>query len=175
MRERMRAARRALPPRARALEEELVNAAIQADSAWASAGTVLLYRNVRSEFSVVGAANAAFRDGKRVCFPRVVGTELSLHAVTGWHALAPGAFGIQEPAAADPEVAAREVDVAVVPGLAFDDEGHRLGQGGGFYDRLLPRLPLAWGVCFDAQRVPALPREAHDVHVARVWHAAAVR
>jgi 5-formyltetrahydrofolate cyclo-ligase len=167
----MRRALEALGPRARAMEEELVSAAIQADPAWSAAQVVLGYRNVRHEFGVVGALNGAFRDGKRVAFPRVEGKGLVLHTVRSWDGLRPGAFGIPEPAPSAPVVQPDEVEVALVPGLAFDRDGYRLGQGGGFYDRLLPNLRRAWGVCFDAQRLLRVPREAHDVPVHRVLSA----
>lgn len=76
-----------------------------------------------------------------------------------------GAFGIIEPLADAPELVP---DLLLVPLLAFDDAGYRLGYGGGYYDRTLARLreggaPLAIGLAFAAQRVASLPREAHDM------------
>ncbi len=77
-----------------------------------------------------------------------------------------GSFGIREPLGptADPS----EIDVVLVPGLAFSAEGHRLGQGGGFYDKFLPLLRpqcLTIGVCFHEQVVPHVPGEEHDLAV----------
>lgn len=171
LRVRLRAAVEAVPPRRRALEEELVAGLVQAAPAWQAAQTVLLYRNKGKEFSVVALANAAFRTGRRVCFPRVADHDghLTLHAVAGWGELVPGAFGIAEPPPHAPVVDPAEVEFAVVPGLGFDDDAYRLGQGGGYYDRLLPGLGgPAWGVGFDVQRVARVPREAHDVPLDRV-------
>lgn len=163
----------ALAPARRALEEELVTAAIQDSAAWRSAGCVLLYRSLPDELSTVGLANGAWRDGKRVAMPRVVGPgQLALHEVKAWTQLRPGTFGIHEPAAALPTIEPAAIDLAVVPGVAWTREGHRLGRGGGFYDRLLPRLRLAWGVGFDVQVMRDLPLEEHDARVHRVWHAA---
>src|SRR5437868_15040330 len=71
LRAQVRARLLALPPAQRALEEELVTAAVQDAPEWRAAGTVLLYRNVPPEFSTVGLANAAWRTGKRVLFPRI--------------------------------------------------------------------------------------------------------
>lgn len=171
LRRRILAAMQALPPSRRALEEELVQAAVQAEPAWVQARTVLLYKAVAPELSVVGLANAAWRAGKRVLFPRVAGPgALALHEVGSWGQLAPGRFGIPEPSAALPIVDSGVVDLAVVPGVAWDAEGHRLGRGGGYYDRLIPRLGgPAWGVGFDCQRVERLPREAWDVQVAKTF------
>lgn len=167
----------AMRPTQRALEEELVTAAIQDAPEWRAAATVLLYRNLPGEFSTVGLANGAWRAGKRVALPRVTGPgQLALHEVRTWTDLRPGgAFGIHEPAASLPAVEPPEVDLAVVPGVAWTREGRRLGRGGGFYDRLVPRLRLAWGVGFDIQVMAALPLEPHDAAVARLWTAAAVQ
>jgi 5-formyltetrahydrofolate cyclo-ligase len=165
----------ALPPTRRALEEEVVTAAIQDSPEWRAARAVLLYRNLPGEFSTVGLANGAWRDGKRVAMPRVAGPgALTLHEVRAWTDLRPGAFGIHEPPASLTALAPGEADLAIVPALAWTRAGERLGRGGGFYDRLLPALRLAWGAGFDVQMVAELPLQPHDQRVARVWSAAAV-
>lgn len=154
----------------RAQEEDLVNAAIVSDEDWREAQTVLVFKAVRTELSVVSATNAAFRAGKRVCFPRVApGDVLTLHEVADWSQLTPGAYGIPEPSADAPLVTPMVVDVALVPGLGFTAAGARLGQGGGFYDRLLPMLGgVSWGVGFSQQLLDVLPAEPHDRPVDRV-------
>lgn len=157
----------------RCAEEDLVTAAIQATPEWQAARTVFLYRSVPPEFTTVGLANAAWRAGKRVVFPRILGGgALSLHVVHGWHEFTGTTHGIPEPGASAPPLIPEDVDLAIVPGVAWDDEGGRLGRGGGYFDRLLPRLRLSWGIGFDAQVVPRVPVEAHDRRVSRVWHAA---
>ncbi|MHB1262223.1 MAG: 5-formyltetrahydrofolate cyclo-ligase, partial [Thermoplasmatota archaeon] len=159
-------------PAQRALEEELVTAAMQDAPEWRAARTVMLYRNLPGEFSTVGMANGAWRTGKRVAMPRVAGPgELVLHAVRAWTDLRPGAFGIHEPLASLPTVEPADIDLAIVPGVAWTRDGGRLGRGGGYYDRLVPRLRLAWGVGFDLQMMAAVPMEPHDSRVARVWAA----
>ena len=165
-----------LRPAQRALEEELVTAAIQDSAEWRAAGTVLLYRNLPGEFSTVGLANGAWRTGKRVAMPRVTGPGLLvLHEVRAWTDLRPGgAFGIHEPLATLPTVEPAVIDLAIVPALAWTRDGARLGRGGGFYDRLLPDLRLAWGVGFDVQVMASVPLEAHDAIVQRLWTAASV-
>jgi 5-formyltetrahydrofolate cyclo-ligase len=169
MRAAVRARLLALPPARRALEEELVTAAVQGTPEWRAAGTVLLYRSVAPELSTVGLANAAWRTGKRVLFPRVgPGGGLTLHAVASWSGFEAGPLGIPQPPPTAP-VAPGEADLAIVPGVAWDAGGGRLGRGGGHYDRLLPALRRAWGVGFSAQVVPAVPREAHDRRVERVF------
>ncbi len=159
----MRSTLGALRPPLRAQQEDVVNAALVSDEALRQAQTILVYKGVGHELSVVSFTNAAFRMGKRVVFPRVHGESLTLHEVGDWGGLAPGAYGIPEPAEVAPLVGPMEVDVAVVPGLAFTEDGRRLGQGGGYYDRLLPQLGgISLGVCFDEQVVVDLPTETHD-------------
>ena len=174
LRARMRDELARLPPARRAQEEEIVTAAIQATPEWRDARIVQVYRSVATEMSTVGLANAAWRAGKTVCFPRVTQWGgLELHAVGGWADFVPGAtYGIPEPKADAPAIRARDVDLGIVPGLAFDAKGGRLGRGGGHFDRLVPRLDRAWGVAFDCQVVKAVPREGHDRPVDRVFHAA---
>ncbi len=158
----------------RAQQEDLVNAAIISDEDWQHADTVLVYRAVGDELSVVSATNAALRAGKRVCFPKVrPGGALSLHHVTDWAQLEPGAYGIPEPVDDCPLVTPMDIDIALVPGVAFTTAGARLGQGGGFYDRLIPTLGgISWGVCYDEQVVDSLPLQPHDRPVDRViWPA----
>lgn len=165
----------AIKPLQRALEEELVNAAVMGTPEWQAARTVLLYKHKGKEFSVNNLGNAAFRTGKRVVFPRVEEGRLVLHAVDAWTGLSPGAFGVDEPSVDAPVVAPSEVEVAVVPGLAWTAEGHRMGQGGGFYDRLLPEVEgVTFGVGFDVQLLDSLPLDPHDVPVERVFWADSV-
>ncbi len=166
----LRARLAAMKALVRAQEEDLVNAAIVSDEDWQAAQTVLVFKAVRHELSVVSATNAALRAGKTVAFPRVApGNVLSLHEVSDWSQLTPGAYGIPEPAPDAPLVTPMVVDVALVPGLGFTPVGGRLGQGGGFYDKLLPLLGgVSWGVGFSAQLLEALPTESHDRPVDRV-------
>ncbi|MFP4634249.1 MAG: 5-formyltetrahydrofolate cyclo-ligase [Nitriliruptoraceae bacterium] len=125
--------------------------------------TVLLFAATRDELDVTGAVGQLHQRGARTLLPRVRGDELELAAVGDLASLVLGYRGIREPAgpAIDPEV----VEVAVVPGVAFDPNGGRLGHGGGHYDRLLERLPtdtVRVGAAFACQIVPAVPREEHD-------------
>lgn len=77
----------------------------------------------------------------------------------------PGAMGIPAPAAHTPEVEPSEIDLLIVPGVAFTREGKRLGYGGGYYDRFIPLCSRARviAVAFDEQIVPAIPTESHDL------------
>ena len=98
-----------------------------------------------------------------VSYPRRLGKTLSFHPISALGELIPGQFGIREPA---PGPSPDQLDLIVVPGLAFSAEGNRLGRGAGFYDRFLataPQTTLKIGVCFEFQQVSSIPHEPHDV------------
>ena len=100
--------------------------------------------------------------GCHIAYPRVVGKGLPLefHRVPDGEVLAPGAFGIHEPLDIWPRVVPA---ILLVPLLAFDAAGHRLGYGGGFYDRSLAVLRVpAIGIAYAGQEVASLPGEPHD-------------
>lgn len=101
--------------------------------------------------------------GVHIAFPRVAARAMPLefHLVPDGEVLAPGHYGIPEPMAHWPAV---KPALLLVPLLAFDAAGHRLGYGGGFYDRTLESLNVpAIGIGYAGQEVAALPREAHDI------------
>lgn len=104
---------------------------------------------------------------KKLLFPRIDHDKLHLYQWNRDANWVQGSYGIQEP---DPktwkEAALEEVDLAVIPGLAFDDEGGRLGRGGGFYDRLLGDSRwrgLKTGIAWPWQLVLDVPKEPHDI------------
>lgn len=140
-------------------------ARILADGLWRAAGTVLLYHALPDEVDTGTLLANARLTGKRVLLPRVVEDELELR-IYAPGALSRGAFGIMEPTGElFPPSRYAEIDVAVVPGMAFDCHGARLGRGKGYYDRLLPLLPNAYrvGLCYSFQLLDSLPVEAHDI------------
>lgn len=136
---------------------------------WKSAKCVLLYFATSTEINV----NSVLRDvpGNEWYLPRCTeGNRLSIHRVfsDSKDELRQNGFGIYEPHPDSPEVSAEVLDLVIVPALAFDERGNRLGYGGGFYDRFLPRLRpdcATIGVTLDALVVPALPSEPHDIPV----------
>ena len=104
-------------------------------------------------------------EGKRLAMPLVEGNELSIHWVACREELVPGKFGILEPCADTPS-AGLSFDLILVPGMAFDRKGGRLGRGRGYYDRFLASASgFVAGVCFDDQIVQEVPREPHDARM----------
>jgi len=163
--------RDALTPQVRAAASRSIAARIVALPGYASASVVLLTLPFRSEWDTTVVAHAALEAGKQVAVPRVDTTArvLLLHAVDALPgSVAPGYRGIPEPHADAPLVDPAAVDVAIVPGVAFDATGRRLGYGGGYYDRLLPLLrPDVARIAgaFDVQVVDVVPAAAHDLVV----------
>lgn len=108
----------------------------------------------------------------RYLFPRCLpGRKLCFHYVTDIeHELQPGAHGILAPAASCPMADPQDIDILVVPGVAFTSGGKRLGYGGGYYDRFLPLCTHAriLALAFPWQMVPDLPTEAHDLPIPQI-------
>ena len=161
-----------------ALEEDERHAAsvaacqrlVQLES-FAHASTVLLYMPIRHELDVTSAAIHCFRMQKTVCVPRVDWSQRDMVAVetTSFDdtVMDVDAHGIRTPRAGR-LVPPNLIDLVIVPGLAFDAAGGRLGRGGGFYDRYLTRLrrgAIAVGVGFDQQFVDRVPVVDEDTPV----------
>lgn len=156
------AARRAVPPEVRAARDAAIVAALRALPEVTGARGLLLYAALPGEPDLA-ALLADPPAGTTVLLPRVEGDELVAVPHRPGDHLPVGSHGVREPAGGPaPDEA---IDVVVVPGVAFDADGWRLGRGGGHYDRLLARLGgrvIAVGVADEDAVVPAVPCEAHD-------------
>lgn len=127
------------------------------------AHTLMLYYSLPDEVSTHRLIDRL--EGKTILLPRVTGEgTMELRRYTGPADLAVGAYGIMEPTGqvfTDYE----RIDLAVVPGMAFDPAGHRLGRGKGYYDRFLARVPHLYkiGICFGFQLFDHIPVEETDI------------
>ena len=138
-----------------------------------AANCVVFYASARSELRTLVAITRAIAIGKQVGVPFCQGSELQLFSLAAVDDLTPGAYNILEPherlkALTERSLSAGEVDLIVVPAVAFDPRGARLGHGQGYYDRLLARLPpevRRIGLAFECQIVPTLPTTTHDERV----------
>ena len=169
LRQRIAALRRTLPAERRGQHAASMCALLTAHPAFESARVIVAYAALRFEIDPQTAIEQAWLRGKTVCLPRVV-TEprgLMLHAFRQGDALAESGFVVREPLASAPTIAPGDVDLVLVPGLAFDGRGQRLGYGQGYYDRLLPTLPRATriGLGYELSLLPEVPSVAHDVPV----------
>lgn len=146
--------------------------------AFKNAKTVLAYFSLDDELDtraflarMVQSKNANVRP-KQILLPKVIGEELSLHPFNDEGDLQQGSYGIMEPQTE--EIADySKVDLVIVPGMAFDSEGHRLGRGKGYYDRLfanaLNKDVVKIGVCYPFQMVEKVPSMDFDVKMDAVF------
>jgi 5-formyltetrahydrofolate cyclo-ligase len=171
MRVRLMAVRDALDPDFRAEASRAIVQRIFALDAVTHANVLLVTLPFRSEWDSTPLVLRALRADRRVAVPRVdtPSRMLHLHEVHDLAAdIAVGPKGVPEPRPSCRRVSPSSVDVVIVPGVAFDAEGGRLGYGGGFYDRLLPLLRpdvprIAAG--FDEQIVDRVPCSPYDVRI----------
>jgi 5-formyltetrahydrofolate cyclo-ligase len=159
-----------LDPASRRLAESALAARFATLSGYAEAGTVLLYATAfPEEIDTRPLLVETLERGKRLVCPRVdrATRRLRLFEIKDLeNDLTPGTLGIPEPRVDCPEVEPAAVDWVLVPGLAFDPNGYRLGRGAGHYDRLLPTLRAGtpcWALILDCQWAEDLPVEPHDI------------
>ncbi|MBR5947912.1 MAG: 5-formyltetrahydrofolate cyclo-ligase [Clostridia bacterium] len=166
LRSALRATRRSLEPsRVEAASRAVCNKLIGLDE-FKRAELMLAYMPSKNELDVSYAVKEALELGKRIAFPLCIeGGGLKLLVPNDETAFTVGSYGILEP---DPsrsaEVFAEELDLIIVPAVAFSSACQRLGQGGGYYDRLLKRARcFTIGVGYDFQLIDDLPVEKHDI------------
>lgn len=134
-----------------------------------SAKTVLLYSALPDEPETKKLINR-WHDTKKILLPVVVGEELVLKVYEGENLMKTGAFGIKEPQGKDFKDY-NSIDLAIIPGVAFDRALNRLGRGRGYYDRLLAHPDFKAykiGYCFPFQIVQHVPAEPHDFRIDEV-------
>jgi 5-formyltetrahydrofolate cyclo-ligase len=133
------------------------------------AGCIALYAPTHNETDTAELLEAAFSAGKRVLYPAVCGDRMVFRQVDELRSLTEGCFGILEPCPTGIDHHADEPDLIVVPGVAFDQNGHRIGYGKGFYDRFLQhpgRKAHLVGLCHDFQLIDgAIPADGHDIRM----------
>lgn len=160
------AARARLSAGARRRAAARVHARLDELAEMRGARVVLAYAAMPAELDLDAWLRRLLHGGVAVLLPRVDGDRLQVAPVGDLaRDLAPGWRGVREPHPDVPAVRPDTVDAAVVPGLAFDARGGRLGYGGGHFDRLLAELPAAVdvvGVAFDVQLTSMVPAAAHD-------------
>ena len=134
--------------------------------AYQAAVTIYGYLPYNQEVRTVPMLRRALEEGKRVAVPKVYGDEMKFIYLDDLSRVAKGYAGIPEPIADGP-VAQDGTALVLMPGLAFDPQGHRIGYGGGFYDKFLAREPghPTVALCYDFQVVEHLQTEEFDIPV----------
>ena len=165
--------RRAIRARKRAMtEEEIVSRseklaeAFLTSDAYKNAKTIYGYLPYNQEVRTVPMLEQALRDGKRVAVPKCYGDEMRFIFLEDLTKVEKGYANIPEPIEDGP-IADDETALVLMPGLAFDPQGHRIGYGGGFYDKFLSAEPNhpTLALCYEFQMLPHLETEAHDIPV----------
>jgi 5-formyltetrahydrofolate cyclo-ligase len=143
---------------------------------YAAARTVMFYVDVRSEVRTRNSLPDALTSGKRIVVPYCVNNELELFLLKDMEELSIGMYKILEPrpelrSLAEKRVSPGELDLVMVPGVAFDRKGSRMGHGFGYYDKLLQHArddaPLV-ALAFECQLFPEIPTQAHDIFMDKI-------
>ena len=166
---RIREELKAMTPAKRVADSAQACHLVEQQAVWKEAGSVLLYAPLTEELDIWPLLTKALAAGKIVALPRFI-VEKNLYAACQicepTRDLKPGHFGIPEPSAHCPPIAIYGLDFILVPGIAFDLHGRRLGRGKGFYDRLLAVVRgTTCGIAFDEQIVREIPVEPHDIRL----------
>jgi len=165
--------RRSIRERKRAMTtEEIVSRSqmlgllFRQSEAYKNAKTIYGYLPYNQEVRTVPMLEQAIRDGKRVAVPKCYGDEMKFIFLDDLSLVEKGYAGIPEPIADGP-VADDPTALVLMPGLAFDPQGHRIGYGGGFYDKFLSKEPNhpTLALCYEFQMLPELKTEEHDIPV----------
>ncbi len=157
----------------RAMTEEEINRRSQAlgkllaqSEAYKNAETIYGYLPYNQEVRTVPMLEQAIRDGKKVAVPKVYGDDMKFIYMEDLSQVSLGYANIPEPIEDGP-VAQDKTALVLMPGLAFDPQGHRIGYGGGFYDRFLAEEPdhPTLALCYEFQMLPHLETEEFDIPV----------
>lgn len=149
--------------------DALLWAWLESEPAFLSAGTVLTYCSLPDEPCSDGFLKRWY-GRKRIAVPLVKGDSLVLKEYIPGK-LAPGYKGISEPSDDLPDISPSEIEYAIIPGVAFDPKGGRLGRGKGFYDRLLPQLDcFCAGIAWPCQMMDSIPADPWDRPVDKVFY-----
>ena len=163
----MRARRRQLPEEEQIKAAQSVCRALLAFEPFLKAESVMAYMACRGELSLEPVIAQVLEQGKTLLLPRCDAPGvMTARRVRHMNELEPGAYGLMEPAAGSEIVPPEEIALILAPGAAFDRQGRRIGQGGGYYDRFLAHTDaMRVGVCHEFALLEAVPAEAHDAHM----------
>lgn len=170
--QRMQLTKKQIEDAAKVLAEHVINDGDpQLVEEIAKADTIALYRSVNGELSCDAITEHFIKAGKTICFPRVKGDTMDFYEIKDLDSdFSLGSYDIPEPKQDMRKIYPNDIDLIFVPAVAYTQDGARLGQGGGYYDRYLNQFgagkkPVTVGICYDFQVYSALPVESHDYMV----------
>lgn len=166
LRKAIREQKRAMTPAQIAEKSEKLTALFLQSEAYRQAKTLYAYLPYNQEVRTEEIVLRSLADGKTVAVPKVYGDSMRFIRIENLDRVEKGYCGIPEPIDDGP-VADDPTALVLMPGLAFDKEGHRMGYGGGFYDKFLAAEPghPTVALCYDFQVLPSLPTEEYDIPV----------
>ena len=169
LRRQIREQKRAMTEEEIVARSEALGKLFRASQLYQQAKTIYGYLPYNQEVRTVPMLEQAILDGKQVAVPKVIGDDMVFIYLTDMNQVEKGYAGIPEPVADEP-VADDETALVLMPGMAFDPQGHRIGYGGGFYDKFLAAEPghPTLALCYDFQVLPLLETEEFDIPVDRV-------
>lgn len=157
----MKQVKRCITPEQRQDFSEKIRHYVEQMPEFRTAKTILLYHSLADEVDTSSFLNR-WKQKKRLLLPVVKGEDLAICDYNTEN-MKTGSFGILEPEGIELEDLS-SIDMVIVPGVAFDRKGNRLGRGKGYYDRLLPRLKsYKIGICYDCQIIDRIPADEHDI------------
>ena len=168
LRKKILAQRQSLPQKEVEARSRQICESLAKSTYFKKAQNILFYSAIHNEVDLHNLAALALKEHKKVFFPRVEGKDLMIYAVQNLNSdLESGYFKIKEPKTnKDNKSTPEKLDLILVPGVAFDLSGSRLGYGFGYYDRFLNtninKSCLKMGIGYELQIIPSLPQETHD-------------
>ncbi|EJO5345971.1 5-formyltetrahydrofolate cyclo-ligase [Clostridium botulinum] len=135
---------------------------------------IFIYVSLKDEVNTHNIIKAGLEQGKKIVVPKVISIKEGMEGVEikdFLDLIECGQYKILEPRNFDNRVDPKKIDLVILPGLAFDDKGGRLGYGGGFYDRFIPKLKKQVpkiALAYDFQMVDNVPKDPHDISVDQV-------
>ena len=166
LRKSIREKKRAMTPEEIEARSARLGELFLSSDAYRGAKTIYGYLPYNQEVRTVPMLEQALKDGKKVAVPKCYGDEMRFICLEDLTQVAPGYAGIPEPIADGP-IADDPTALVLMPGMAFDPEGHRIGYGGGFYDKFLAAEPdhPTLALCYEFQMLPHLDTEEFDIPV----------
>ena len=166
LRTRMLTLRREVSATDRTVKSRAIQTALTAHPLWREAQRIALYAATEFEPATQELLDRALQQGKRLALPRIEGPGLQFHWAENTGGLVPGPLGILQPKDSASTAPIEEIDLWIVPGLAFDRRGGRLGHGKGYYDKVLAKVTAPKvGLAFEFQWLESVPMEPHDIRL----------
>lgn len=165
--------RSALKPEVKEAFDEIIFNKIIESSEYKNSKTILVYVSFNGEVDTHKFIQYALKDHKKVCVPKIVSKKEGMKAIeiSEFEDLKTGSYGILEPASFNREIDEESINLVIVPGVAFDLKGGRIGYGGAFYDRFLKNISkdtFKVAIAYDFQILKNIPMEVHDEKIHRI-------